>query len=165
MIAPHPLPRDVNHGNHYLFRSVSPTQICSGICASISCENQKHHREDEGTRDRNHCGERRKNPSSGKSKRTATCPLLSGQSQSQLVNQSTLGKVSSPLVKQIIFSMWFLFRNPKLPNRGKNHLAAVHRRPDNFWKYSRITTLIGIQQFIQNHTKFRISIIIKLIDV
>jgi len=39
VLAPHPLPRDINHGNHHLFRSVSPTQICNRIYTSISCEN------------------------------------------------------------------------------------------------------------------------------
>ncbi|QCD90162.1 hypothetical protein DEO72_LG4g1118 [Vigna unguiculata] len=36
VLAPHPLPRDINHGTHHLFRSVSPTQICSELCTSIS---------------------------------------------------------------------------------------------------------------------------------
>jgi len=44
VLTPHPLPHDVNHGNHHLFRLDSPTQICSGLCTSISHENQKHHR-------------------------------------------------------------------------------------------------------------------------
>ena len=63
-----------------------------------------------------------------------------------------------------ISGKWFLYRNPKLPKKGKNRLAAVHRWPDNFWKFPKTTNLIGIQQFIYNHTILSMPIRLKIIN-
>ena len=105
---------------------------------------------------------RQQNPNCGKEiwfgrETTLTHGSLSLDSQrvstGQPVNsRQRFGQQWSNMIFYTIFSKWFLYKNVKLTKKGKNRLAAVHRRPDNFWKFPRITTLIGIQQCIHNHT-------------
>jgi len=55
--------------------------------------------------------------------------------ESTLVNQSTQGKGGQRWSNRLFytkFGRWFLYRNPKWPRKGKNRLAAVHRRPNYF---------------------------------
>jgi len=85
------------------------------------------------------------------SRKRKCCHMSGSQWTIQKSNWSTsqlwarIGQLWSICLFYAIFGRWFLYRNPKLPKRGKNHLAAVHRWPDNSWKFPRNNKLKRIK--------------------